>query len=160
MKNTAKFLPLIAFVVIVIIGGCKKNTPAPANNTTVFTPKDSCYIVFNNTYWGGDTLHGFTSGSGLSIATIGAIKSDHSHLEIYFPVSAASGTLNMNQTDTYVLYYDGKGGVYQSASGSMIITSNANNRASGTFTGSFASTSSSTVSGTFTATQGGFKGPY
>ena len=144
MKNFKKTILLLAFATATIFSSCSKSEPAatsaPAAAANGFTWTEN----------GGSTILTCDNpNANAQGKTIFAIRSGNTIFEINLS-SLAVGTYPVTNNINVITYIPNAAGFFNATSGSIIITANANNKLSGTFTGTGSGNGITSVKGQFT----------
>ena len=135
-----------------LLSSCAKkdNTTSPA---ATFTSTMSA--TFNGTAW---TAASVTGGASSGTMAITGTNSNSTQILIEMPTTVTAGTYSPDLTGSYhVLYTASASDPYYISSGSIVVTSNANNIIKGTFSGTMTDVMGSS---TMTCTNGAFSAKY
>lgn len=144
MKTIIKTLILSA---VVLLSSCSKSEDNSSNNATP-TPADGFYYSEN----GSTTMTAATSAyASNQFKSIFALNGSNTAFEINL-TSIAVGTYTINSSNALAYIKPGGSQLWSASAGTITITSNANNKLTGTFNATTGSgiTGVNSVSGTFT----------
>lgn len=142
MKNLKKTFLLAIVALTTIFSACSKSssattTPTSANNSFTWTENGgSTTLTVDNPY------------ANLQGKTIFAVRTGNTIYEINL-TSLAVGTYPIGSSNV-ITYIPNAAGFFNATSGNVIITANAGNKISGTFTGTGSGNGITSVSGQFT----------
>ena len=145
MKNLKCTILLLAFATATLLTSCSKSDPTVATTPVATTANGFTWTENNGTtIMTVDDPHVSIQGK-----TILAVRSGNTIFEINLS-SLAVGTYTVTNGVNVITYVPNASGFFNATSGSIIITANANNKLSGTFTGTGTGNGITSVKGQFT----------
>lgn len=144
LKNTILLLTCIT----IMFTSCSKSDSSPAVVTPVATVAADGFTWTEN--GGTSVLTVDNPYANLQGKTIFAIRSGNTIYEINLTALAVGTYTIANGTNNVITYIPNANGFFNATSGSVIITANANNKISGTFTGTGSGNGITSVKGQFT----------
>ena len=143
-------LSFLMILAISVLSSCaKKATPAPA------APSQSMSATLNGTNWTASSVNSINNSGILGVVGSG---SNGTSFEIELPASATASTDSLPSTGSYGILYATGSSSYAMSKGAIVVTSNAGNTISGTFSGTLTDISGS--GSPITVTNGAFTGKY